>query len=203
MKEYIKKLNSCLPAALPCEGHSAQWDANVECLERLCSEMTGDGSILEIGFNAGHSASIFLENTDRNVVSFDICINHWGDGRHTDCIERAKKYIDLTYPERHSLIVGDSKDTVPKFALDNDDDVVAIFVDGDHSYEMASTDLNNAINIVNRGTMVIMDDVTTIPEKCACGPTKAWGEAVGAGIILEIERCEFEYNRGLAWGYAL
>ena len=209
MKEYIKNLNNHLGDIPICFGHSGELDSIVEFLEYLCSEIKENGNILEIGFNSGHSAAVFLENADRNVVSFDICQTHWSG---TKCCEKAKRYIDLTYPERHSLIEGDSKYTFPEFLLGNNEDVAAIFVDGDHSYDMASTDLNNALNLSKKGTIIIMDDVTQTAEMGhTVGPTKAWNEAIGFGRVLEVERCEFIDNsfreyipvRGTAWGYVL
>jgi hypothetical protein len=46
--------------------------------------------IMEIGFNAGHSAELFLKHSSAHVTSFDL-------GDHD------KEYIDA-YPGRHSLM---------------------------------------------------------------------------------------------------
>ena len=59
-------------------------------------------------------------------------------------VDVGKKYIDITYPRRHSLVVGDSRETVPKFEFENG--ISAIFIDGDHSYEYAKADLVNCLS---------------------------------------------------------
>ena len=64
---------------------------------------------MEIGFNAGHSAELFLSNNKNiNVLSFDI-------GGH-QYVKYGKEFIDNKYPNRHALILGDSVQTVPSFA---------------------------------------------------------------------------------------
>ena len=76
---------------------------------------------MEIGFNAGHSAELFLKYTSAHVTSFDL-----GDHPY---VTHAKEYIDAYYPGRHSLILGDSTVTVPKCIGKYD----IIFIDGGHS----------------------------------------------------------------------
>ena len=83
-------------------------------------------NVMEIGFNGGHSAQLFLEtNKTLNLLSFNL-------GMY-DYVLPAKKYIDILYPNRHTLILGDSTITVPKFINENQNvkfDV--IFIDGGH-----------------------------------------------------------------------
>ena len=73
MREYIENLNKYLEGNTILHGHSGQVDENVCALERMCSMIEEEGDIVEIGFNVGHSSVIFLENTNKNVISFDIC----------------------------------------------------------------------------------------------------------------------------------
>jgi hypothetical protein len=71
-------------------------------------------NVMEIGFNAGHSAELFLKNNDDiHLTSFDI-------GVHTYLLD-GKAYIDAIYPNRHTLILGDSKMTVANFYKNNKD----------------------------------------------------------------------------------
>ena len=84
----------------------------------------GARSIGEIGFNAGFSTFAFLSAApDTRVVSFDL-----GEHRYSRV---AKKLIDKKFPNRHTLINGDSTKTVPDYHAKNPDlrfDLV--FIDG-------------------------------------------------------------------------
>ena len=88
------------------EGYSQQVPQQVEDLISLTNKP--NINVMEIGFNAGHSAEIFLENNkDLTLTSFDL-------GRHPYVLS-AKEYIDSIYPNRHTLIIGDSRQTIPMF----------------------------------------------------------------------------------------
>ena len=93
------------------EGYSEQIEKQVKRLKELVNK----GNIIEvmeIGFNAGHSANIFLGSNSRiRLTSFDL-------GEH-NYVNVGKKYIDTHYPNRHTLILGDSKITVPQFIKEN------------------------------------------------------------------------------------
>jgi predicted O-methyltransferase YrrM len=151
-------------------------------------------NILEIGFNAGHSADLFLNTNDScNVTSFDI-------GYHSYC-KIGKEFIDKKYPNRHKLIFGDSTKTIPSFNTDIKYDL--IFIDGGHEYQISKADLLNCKRFAHNDTIVIMDD--TIYKKdwireWTIGPTKAWQEGIKSGLISELSNAEFEIGRGMSWG---
>jgi len=127
------------------EGYSQQNPAQVQHLIRLCADAK---TIMEIGFNGGHSADIFLKHSNATVVSFDL-------GSH-DYVNAAKEYIDVTYPGRHTLVVGDSTQTVPAFVGQETFDL--IFIDGGHDYPIAKADLANCKRLAHKDTLVLMDD---------------------------------------------
>jgi hypothetical protein len=92
------------------EGHSQNIQQQVDDLIKLTNKP--NITVMEIGFNAGHSADIFLQNNkELTVTSFDL-------GKHPYVIT-GKRYIDVIYPNRHKLVLGDSKITIPKFIKEN------------------------------------------------------------------------------------
>ena len=134
-------------------------------------------NIMEIGFNAGHSSDIFLKyNRDSNVTSFDL-------GEH-NYIQKAKEYIDSKYPNRHLLIIGDSRISVPTFTKFNKDvkfDI--IFIDGGHDYEIAKADFDNCLKLAHKDTIVILDD--TMFEQIN-GPGFVWLDALRNNKVIEL-----------------
>jgi predicted O-methyltransferase YrrM len=135
-------------------------------------------SILEIGFNGGHSSYEFLASRpDTTVVSFDL-------GEHK-YVHRAKRLIDEEFPGRHTLILGDSRETVPAYQAAHPDARFDLaFVDGGHEYDVASADVRNCQPLVAPGGLVVMDDLLAWRD-CGAGPVQAWQEAQREGIIRE------------------
>jgi predicted O-methyltransferase YrrM len=148
--------------------------------------------ILEIGFNAGHSSNLFLNEPNTSVVSFDI-------NEHT-YTQYAKIYIDYVYPDRHTLVIGDSTQTIPRYP-DSKFDV--IFIDGGHDYNIAKQDLENCRRFAHKDTIVIIDDTIYTPSWVygyTVGPTQAWVEGIQQGYIFELNKADYSPGRGMSWG---
>jgi predicted O-methyltransferase YrrM len=148
---------------------------------------------MEIGFNAGHSAEIFLDtNPSLHLTSFDL-------GAH-DYVAVAKEYIDKTYPSRHTLVLGDSTQTIPVYKQTTYD---LIFIDGGHDYDIAKADLLNCRRFAHENTLVLIDDTMFTGGWTASfniGPTQAWVEAIEQGIIVEEVHHDYHPGRGMSWG---
>jgi predicted O-methyltransferase YrrM len=150
-------------------------------------------NILEIGFNAGHSAEVILSaNKEAHVTSFDLGIHSY--------TSVGKDYIDKKFPGRHTLILGDSKESVPK----HEDKYECFFIDGGHDYETAKADIQNCALLARPCAMVMMDDVVLPPVEgveYSKGPTQAWLEAIKEGLITSL--CHYKYGdtRGMAVGF--
>ena len=192
--DITKFLNSRGFISFP-EGYSQQINQQVEDLIKLSNKP--NMNIMEIGFNAGHSAEIFLYNNPSiTLVSFDL--------GGTDHVDMAKKYIDFIYPNRHTLILGDSTVTIPKYTFDNIGKIFdLIFIDGGHDYDVANADLENCMKLSNKDTIVIIDDTiyTQGWERFwTIGPTKTWIEHLNNGTVKEINRRDYQYGRGMSWG---
>ena len=153
--------------------------------------------ILEIGFNTGSSAEVFLKNSLAQIVSFDI-------GQHA-YVPLGKEFIDSTFPGRHLLILGDSKHTVPVFAKNNPSvKFDLIFIDGGHDFDTALKDLQHCKQLAHADTLVVMDDTQfslNHPfESYNIGPTLAWSLMVKNGHIEEIEHASYAPFRGQTVG---
>src|SRR5258708_245435 len=169
--------NLLLRGGFPTEGSSSA----AELLYLVQAVQQSDANLVgEIGFNAGFSSYAMLSvNPTVTVVSFDLCAHassRW-----------AKKLIDAKFPGRHTLICGDSRDTVPAFKQDNPGVCFdLIFIDGGHEYEVASADLTNMRQLASERTAVIMDDLTPW-LKFGIGPAQAWTEAINRGAVRQEE----------------
>jgi len=176
------------------EGFSQQFAEQCELLVTLAVNAQ---NVMEIGFNGGHSADIFLfGNKNMSLVSFDI-------GEH-DYVKTGKEFIDNTYPDRHTLILGNSLTTIPDYIKGNNGiKFDLIFIDGGHDYDTAKGDINNCRELAHPDTVVIMDDTVGDPDGVRhwnVGPNKAWDEAKNCGMIEEFGSMDFRAGRGHSWG---
>jgi predicted O-methyltransferase YrrM len=135
--------------------------------------------IAEVGFNVGFSALAFLESSPHaSVVSFEL--------NERRAVLLAKAFVDERYPGRHELVVGDSLDTLPRYADEHPQAFDLVFVDGGHSKEIADSDIRHACRLARPRGIVVVDDV--IPWfRWGAGPYAAWNEAVAAGLLEPVE----------------
>lgn len=141
-------------------------------------QRTNARRIAEIGFNTGASSYAFLNaHPHTHVVAFDL--NEHASAR------TAKKLIDSKFPGRHTLIYGDSRESVPEYARRNPDSRFdLVFIDGGHQYEVAQADLANVCALCTDETVVIMDDLCPW-RSYGAGPARAWGDAVRSGVVRQ------------------
>lgn len=146
-------------------------------------------SILEVGFNAGHSSVMLLECfPDADVVSIDIPSN-------VVC-KQGKQLIDEWYPDKHSLILEDSTVSLPK--LDNKFDL--IFVDGSHEPGYPEQDIRNSQKLAHNNTIIFIDD-TYGNQSYHIEPYKALQKVISLGIFKEVGRwVSLDFKLGFSWG---
>ena len=115
-------------------------------------------NICEIGFNAGHSALLFLlGNTAENLrfTIFDIASHRY--------VPVCFEYIQSKFPNvNFELIIGDSMITVPNFINSNSREIGTydvVHVDGGHLENVAKSDINMAKQLVRVGGIIVFDDI--------------------------------------------
>ena len=185
------------------EGYSQQVSQQVEDLNNIVKNINKINDIykpivnvMEIGFNAGHSAEILLNNDNVKLTSFDL-------GRHHYVLS-AKEYIDMHYPNRHTLILGDSTITIPNYIKNNKDaQFDFIFIDGGHDYAIAKADMENCYHLAHKDTIVALDDTIFTSgweQDYTVGPTQTWLEHIQQNKIVELDRKDYAPGRGMSWG---
>jgi predicted O-methyltransferase YrrM len=108
-------------------------------------------NILETGFNLGYSSATMMEaRPDIRIVSSDI---FW-----FDYTRKAKLLLDIAYPGRHTLLAGNSVNTLPTFFTQFDYMPDFVFIDGGHESPVPYIDLYNILKHVKPGTPVMVDD---------------------------------------------
>jgi len=177
------------------EGYSQQIQQQVDDLINLTTEP--NIRVMEIGFNGGHSAELFLENNKSlTLTSFDLGIHNY--------VSVAKEYIDKKYPNRHTLILGDSTETITEYIKNNNETKFDfIFIDGGHDYAIAKSDVEKCVHFAHNDTIVAVDDIIFTPDLICnwnVGPSQIWSEYLQQNKIIELNRKEYSPGRGMCWG---
>jgi hypothetical protein len=106
--------------------------------------------LLEVGFNAGHSALLALvANPHLTYTGIDI-----GKYKYTKiCYEFLKK----KFGDRINMFIGDSREMLPRVASGAYD---LIHIDGGHSAVVSHSDLANLIKIAGINSHILFDDAS-------------------------------------------
>jgi len=108
--------------------------------------------ILEIGFNAGHSALLFLlSNTHSKLVCFDNCKHKY--------TEKCYEYLRKKFGDRIELIKGDSNKKLTEYYYRNSKRFDLLHIDGGHDNIVANNDFFNCYKLAKEDSIIIWDDV--------------------------------------------
>ena len=111
----------------------------------------GGSRLLEVGFNAGHSALLALTNNpDLIYVGVDIAYHSYT----VPCYQ----YLKSVFGDRIQLHVGDSRKAVPAVADFLRFDL--FHIDGGHDMAVAEADLFNITSRAAPGSRLLFDDIT-------------------------------------------
>jgi predicted O-methyltransferase YrrM len=149
--------------------------------------------VLEIGFNGGLSSAAMLSaRPNIRVTSFDI-------GEHS-YVSAAKELIDETFgKDRHRLLVGDSTQTIPKFAQTCPPGTTFdfAFVDGGHDHPVPHLDITNVVPLVRKGGHMFVDDYClTFGSR---GVISAYNDAVSSGRLETVQGPFFDVETSRGW----
>ena len=186
LEEYLQERFSC-PAGETClalfEGGTYSYPFKLHAMRNLLGHVLRDRAasktveVCEVGFNAGHSTLLWLMQDPRvRVRAFDLGV-HWYSSHVTG-------FFDAAFDSgRVEVVFGDSQETLPAFAAAFNSSSPPefcdlIFVDGDHHYAAALSDLRNLRAAARPGHHVLlMDD----PDHDEVG--RAWRAVVEDGTV--------------------
>lgn len=154
-------------------------------------------TICELGFNAGHSALLFLDIVpEATLMEFDLGDTPWA--AHNQAL------LKEAYGDRFQYILGDSTNTIPAYAAE----IAAgtrprcdvLFVDGQKDEGPRRRDVENMVKISHADTLVFGDEGNTVecvggqvePTHALCSngvnglfddTSRAWNKLVREGFL--------------------
>jgi hypothetical protein len=199
-KAFVKKLNQIVLDTIGDNRYSGDYEGNVywhayeqlqnneepwpalklkrDLINRLAPNYN---EVLEIGINAGHSASIWLfTNPNIKVKAIDIEFHKYTK----PCAELLKE----TFPDRFEYFPGDSRKVFPE---QNEHFVNCdmVHIDGGHDRHIFTSDFDNAMALPhgNFARAMLIDDA----EYPGINPI--WKDAVDAGKCSILQVPDFTY----------
>jgi hypothetical protein len=127
----------------------------------LAAYAIGADALVEVGFNAGHSALLALTaNPSLTYLAIDI-------GRHAytlPCFD----YLHSIFGNRVQLRIGRSDEVLRGMVRDSDMRWRRVHVDGSHLISDAYSDLRLAAELTGVGGLILLDDVNATSVRAAC-----------------------------------
>ena len=118
--------------------------------ESLAGFATDKKELLEIGFNSGFSALVFLvSNPTVNVTSIDTC--YW------PYVKPCYAYLKEKFKDRITLVEGKSEDALKKI-FENNNNFDAYFIDGGHNEHDCNMDFTLIIENCKNNSIICADD---------------------------------------------
>jgi predicted O-methyltransferase YrrM len=185
--EHAALIKPYLPLKM---GYATSSTAQAEQYAALVEDSTV-ATICETGFNAGHSALLFLQaNPHARLITFDL-----GELPVTNVTQT---WMREKFPNRFEFVKGDSVQTVPQYFSEHRDvrcDFVSI--DGGRSGAEVAADISNFAASARPGAVIAVDDTPCSAEYCK-GPTTAWDSAVAQGTLVPLDRVKIGADRGFS-----
>ena len=154
--------------------------------------------VCEIGFNAGHSAAVWLmANRNISLLSFDMCSHPYTRPNFDMLVGSA------VGKSRATLICGDSRETLPAYIARqaNPPEVLCdiVHVDGGHEGDVPEMDLRHMRRLSHNHTVLLMDDLACDAPSCKA-PKEAWAQLIADGWLAEDACVQLSKRRGFCQG---
>lgn len=109
-------------------------------------------NVAEVGFNAGHTAELFLECIQGSrVVSFDINMHVYTNV--------GVKFMKMKYGDRFGFVAGDSRYSIEQYAKANSGERFdLIYIDGCHLFSACLDDILNCKALAHKHSILWIDD---------------------------------------------
>lgn len=132
-------------------------------------------NVLEVGFNAGLGAAAFLEASPQvHVVSFDLAEHPF--------VAACAEHLRSGFPDRLHLVMGNSAETLPRFATEAGARFDLVLIDGAHDEPTFRADVINARTLAGPRALVIVDDL--MPHTAyGIGVCRAWDELLRERVL--------------------
>ena len=107
-------------------------------------------SLLEIGFNAGHSCLLALTlNEDLVYTGVDIAVHSY--------VRPCFEYLQSVFGDRVRLHIGDSQEVLPVLRSQGEA-FDLVHIDGGHGFSVAHNDLCNSFHLFSGDGLLLVDD---------------------------------------------
>ena len=128
--------------------------------------------ILEIGTRTGISLCQLLSAMDHKAIQNIekiVCVDPFDVWTSPNLVRANLKYLNLpSEPEKVEILAIKSEEYFNSASKDRDGfGFDYILVDGDHSKEVAKKDLDAAHKLLDKGGIIVFDDISTAPGECA------------------------------------
>ncbi len=109
-------------------------------------------TIAETGFNVGMSSAAMLSvRPNVKIWSFDLAEHNY--------VIKQKHLIDRLFPLRHTLLIGDTTQTLPNLnKLIKEPVFDFVFIDGGHVAPVPESDMRNLLTLLKPGGFMCIDD---------------------------------------------
>ncbi len=185
--EFLKQVDNFVVT----DGHSGLFPHQYRTLYEL-ARAPFVSHVCETGFNAGHSAFMWLAaNPKVTVTSFEFGFHPWS--------RPLASWLQKAFPGRLTMIWGNSVHTLHQYRWREQGRAHCdlAFVDGGHNHRAAGSDLDQFRMLAgNRSNLVMFDDY---PEEGAVFG-EVWEAARERGHVIELFRCNDGKHRGFSVG---
>ncbi len=158
-------------------------------------------AILEIGTRTGISICQLLSaHGDLDSIERIVCVDPFDQWTSENLVRANLRYLNLPNHQDNVNIFTMKSEDFFNVALKAESRFDYILVDGDHSKAVASADLDSAVKLINKGEIIVFDDISPAPGECALIDVwEAWKSKHEDEFVFH----ENMTGKGVAWAIKL